>query len=236
MKISLDGSFFLSGVHRNLLSFCQVLFQHFLLSVKFHIRASSLQNILWNFLCQYSLSNLFLFVKFPLKNCLLFVRPSSDVSFFLMASLSDLPHFFKFLSEIFLFVLCFPWNENVSHSVVSNSETSLTVAYQVPLSMEFFRQEYWSGWPFLSPGDLLDSGIETVTHIAGSFFIIWATREAHVSLSKYLYFWQNFLIIALLLLGFLLIRPFFQNSFRNHLLLSEFPSKITFFLFGFPLI
>ena len=111
-----------------------------------------------------------------------------------------------------------------------------TVACQVPLSMEFFRQEYWSGWPFLSPGDLLDPGIETVTHIAGSFFIIWATREAHVSLSKYLYFWQNFLIIALPLLGFLLIWPFFQNSFRNHLLLSEFPSKITFFLSGFPLI
>ena len=28
------------------------------------------------------------------------------------------------------------------------------------LSMEFSRQEYWSGWPFPSPGDLPDSGIE----------------------------------------------------------------------------
>ena len=28
------------------------------------------------------------------------------------------------------------------------------------LSMEFSRQEYWSGWPFLSPGDLSDLGIE----------------------------------------------------------------------------
>jgi len=28
------------------------------------------------------------------------------------------------------------------------------------LSMEFSRQEYWSGFPFLSPGDLPDSGIE----------------------------------------------------------------------------
>jgi len=26
--------------------------------------------------------------------------------------------------------------------------------------MEFFRQEYWSGLPFLSPGDLPDPGIE----------------------------------------------------------------------------
>ena len=29
-----------------------------------------------------------------------------------------------------------------------------------PLPMEFSRQEYWSGLPFPSPGDLLDSGIE----------------------------------------------------------------------------
>ena len=35
-----------------------------------------------------------------------------------------------------------------------------TVAGQVPLSMEFFRQEYWSGQPFPSPGDLPDSGIK----------------------------------------------------------------------------
>jgi len=26
--------------------------------------------------------------------------------------------------------------------------------------MEFPRQEYWSGWPFPSPGDLLDPGIK----------------------------------------------------------------------------
>ena len=38
--------------------------------------------------------------------------------------------------------------------------TPWTVAYQAPLSMEFSRQEYWSGWPFPSPGDLPDPGIE----------------------------------------------------------------------------
>ena len=38
--------------------------------------------------------------------------------------------------------------------------TSWTVAHQVPLSMEFFRQEYWSGLPFPSPGYLSNSGIE----------------------------------------------------------------------------
>ena len=32
--------------------------------------------------------------------------------------------------------------------------TLCTVACQVPLSMEFSKQEYWSGLPFPSPGDL----------------------------------------------------------------------------------
>ena len=38
--------------------------------------------------------------------------------------------------------------------------TSRTVAYQAPQSMEFSRQEYWSGLPFPSPGDLPNPGIE----------------------------------------------------------------------------
>ena len=41
----------------------------------------------------------------------------------------------------------------LSHSVVS-------VARQAHLSMGFFTQEHWSGLPFPSPGDLLDSGME----------------------------------------------------------------------------
>ena len=35
-----------------------------------------------------------------------------------------------------------------------------TVAYQAPLSMGFSRQEYWSGLPYPSPGDLPNPGIE----------------------------------------------------------------------------
>ena len=38
--------------------------------------------------------------------------------------------------------------------------TPWTVAYQAPPSMEFSRQEYWSGLPFPSSGDLPDPGIE----------------------------------------------------------------------------
>ena len=37
--------------------------------------------------------------------------------------------------------------------------TSWTIAHQAPLSMGFSRQEYWSGLPFPSPGDLSDHGL-----------------------------------------------------------------------------
>ena len=36
----------------------------------------------------------------------------------------------------------------------------MTLAHQAPLSVEFTRQEYWSGLSFSSPGDLPDSGVE----------------------------------------------------------------------------
>ena len=48
----------------------------------------------------------------------------------------------KLLSHVQLFVT--PW----------------TVAHQVPLSMEFSKQEYWSGLLFPPPGDLPNPGIE----------------------------------------------------------------------------
>ena len=38
--------------------------------------------------------------------------------------------------------------------------TPQTVDHQAPLSMEFSRQEYWSGLPFPSPGDAPNPGIE----------------------------------------------------------------------------
>ena len=49
--------------------------------------------------------------------------------------------------------------------------TPLTVAHQSPLPMEFSRQEYWSGLPFLTPGDLLNPGMKPVSPaLAGRFF------------------------------------------------------------------
>ena len=42
----------------------------------------------------------------------------------------------------------------------SDSATAWTIALQTPLSMEFPRQEYWSGLPFPPPEDLPDPGME----------------------------------------------------------------------------
>ena len=41
--------------------------------------------------------------------------------------------------------------------------TPWTVAHQASLSMEFSRQEYWSGLPFPPPGDLPDPGIKPMS-------------------------------------------------------------------------
>ena len=49
--------------------------------------------------------------------------------------------------------------------------TPWTVALQAPLSLEFSRQEYWSGLPFLTPGDLPNPGMKPVSPaLAGRFF------------------------------------------------------------------
>ena len=63
--------------------------------------------------------------------------------------------------------------------VMSDSFTTpWTTALQAPLSMEFPRQEYWSGLPFPSAGDLPGPGIElTSLALAGRFFITEPPRK-----------------------------------------------------------
>ena len=59
-----------------------------------------------------------------------------------------------------------------SCQVMSDSfATPWTVAHQAHLSTGFSRQEYWSGLPFPSPGDLPDPGVEPMSPVlAGRFF------------------------------------------------------------------
>ena len=71
-----------------------------------------------------------------------------------------------------------PWIGSAC-SVMSNSVTPWTVAHQAPLSMEFSRHGYWSGLPFLPPGNPPHPGIEpTSSTLADGFFIICAPWEA----------------------------------------------------------
>ena len=66
--------------------------------------------------------------------------------------------------------------------------TLWTVAHQAPLSTGFSRQEYWSGLPFPSPGDLPDPGIEPTSFmpltLAGGFFTTSTTWKARPSQSR----------------------------------------------------
>ena len=70
--------------------------------------------------------------------------------------------------------------------------TPWTLACQAPLSLGFSRQEYWSGLPFPTPGDLPDPGIELKTFkspvLVGGFFTTSATQEALFTLYLALYF------------------------------------------------
>ena len=71
-----------------------------------------------------------------------------------------------------------------SQSHVLLLATLRTVAHQVPLSMRFPRQKYWSGLPFASPGDLPRPGIEPASPaVASGFFTTESPMwEAHIYL------------------------------------------------------
>ena len=59
-----------------------------------------------------------------------------------------------------MLVLISDWKWKWKWSRVRLFATPWTAAYHAPPSMGFSRQEYWSGLPFPSPGDLPDPGIE----------------------------------------------------------------------------
>ena len=79
------------------------------------------------------------------------------------------------------------WSEK-SPSRIRLFATPWTVAHQAPPSMEFSRQEYWSGLPFSSLGEGSSRPRDgtRVSRIVGRHFTIWATRApwASVQLSR----------------------------------------------------
>ena len=73
------------------------------------------------------------------------------------------------------------WLGGVVAKSCSTLTTPWTVACQAPLSMGFFRQEYWNGLPCPLPGDLLNPGTELASlkspALAGRFFTSSATKN-----------------------------------------------------------
>ena len=85
----------------------------------------------------------------------------SPYSYWLMWSHSSGPGMERLMGLCSVFVELIFLLSCVSRSVMSNSfASSWTIANQAPLSMGFSRQEYWSGLPFPTPGDLPNPGIK----------------------------------------------------------------------------
>ena len=62
--------------------------------------------------------------------------------------------------EVIKFFLSYHPCDGLVTKLCPTFATPWTVSCQAPLSMGFFRQEYWNGLPFPSPGDLPNPGIE----------------------------------------------------------------------------
>ena len=67
---------------------------------------------------------------------------------------------------IYLFTTQQPLVLWLSHMVVSDLQL---IEFQAPLSMGFFRQDYWNGLPFPSPGDLPNPGIEPGSPVSHTY-------------------------------------------------------------------
>ena len=103
--------------------------------------------------------------------------------------------------------------------------SSRTVAYQAPPSEGFSRQEYWSGLPFPSPGDLPNPGIKLSSPaLAGEFFTTELPgKPSPFPPSSYfcLYFFFLFLVFPLTHLPSLSCDTC-SSSYLSHLSFSAF--------------
>ena len=75
-----------------------------------------------------------------------------------MRILSKLTQYLKISSSVLYFLVVLVGGLFVK--LYQTLASPWTIAHQVPLSVGFSSQDYWSGLPFSSPGDLSDPGIE----------------------------------------------------------------------------
>ena len=102
---------------------------------------------------------------------------------------------FQVLGTFILFYYCilFPvfWSERKTMKSLSHFRlfaTPQAPAYQAPVSMGFSRQEYCSGLPFPSPGDLLDPGIEPRSPILQAKMLYHLSHQGRNKIVSYFYF------------------------------------------------
>ena len=94
--------------------------------------------------------------------------------------------------------------------------TPWTVARQSYLSMEFSRQEYWTGLPFPSPGDLPYPGLEPGSLVlADGFFTVWAAKEVSCGCELAVLFLKVLTSTERVLCKLLRVQMNAQNSFES---------------------
>ena len=127
----------------------------------------------------------------------------------------------------FCYLVIDSWR-SVSHSVMLDSVTPRTVAHQAPMSMEFFRQEYWSKGHSLLQGIFLTLGSNL--GLPNNLYHISPNRETSSSLGRdyqmsiikldswlCCYFWEKLITLAQLnsvfvVVGFFVFYFYFSAS------------------------
>ena len=124
--------------------------------------------------------------------------------------------------------------------------TPWTVFCQAPLSMGFSRQEYWSGLPFLFPGDFPDAGIKPawqILYLLSSLILsiflcaFWPSvcllqRNVYLDLLPiFSLFFFFFILRCMSYLYILEINPLSVALFAN--VFSHFVGCLFFFFYGF---
>ena len=107
--------------------------------------------------------------------------------FYLLRASSPIPFPHQLFQNIYiLLLLCF--YVQLHPTFCDPPPLPRTVACQALLSIGFSRQEYWSGLPFPSPGDLPESGIKPTSLVSPALagrFLPWCHLGSPLSLGKY---------------------------------------------------
>ena len=116
--------------------------------------------------------------------------------------------------------------------------TLWTVAHKAPLYMGFSRQKYWSGLLFPFPKGSSRPGDQTwVFCVAGRFFTIWATREAHLRSQCWIIFFKkrlhNDITLNLKILTINSLQGFNSVQF-SHSVVSNSLQPMDYSTLGFP--